>query len=293
MLAMRPPVGTDDGKGLQMHYGDILPDASQYTGFTDAFDGATTEQRIGLLLQELASDRVGDHVSIHDIDVALRVQGLVTQKHFEIQLTAIAVLLKWDRQLREGISEGKYTLWDLELIADPAEVRAVAALEVFTHLSGSKLEIKKLIDSIPDSELRKQSRRDGLIAAWQAYEHEPWRKDYVGGTTYGKVFARHSVGDSVSRLRFEQNRSDRFIDQLTRLVLEQLGEGLPLAESSPQFIARHRLWTEASGPRQYPDQKFSIPFGKHWTSTHETRIDRLRARSAAMQVSITAGPATE
>jgi hypothetical protein len=278
MLAMQSPEAPPDTVYIPLHATSISPDAFYRSGFEKPFDRATTAQRYELLVQELASERIGDYVSLDDVELALTGQIFPPT----LYQAAISVLLKWDRQVREGVNSGIYSLWELELISEPAETMAIDTLERLVDAGEANTEIMQLIDSIPTSELRKQSRRNGLISAWKAYYQQPWRSKYGGSVSYGRAFVHSHVGAHVAQFRFEQIRCDRYVDQLTRLLLEQLGEGMPLAKSSPQFIARHRLWTEVCGPRRYPGQDISLPFGKNWTSIHETRIDRLRARSAAV-----------
>ncbi len=195
----------------------------------------------------------------------------------------VEVLLKWAVKIRQGVADGKYTLWELERIAEPAEVAAIDAIQWITA-RGTRPELAKLVELIPDRKLRKESRRNGLITQWKLYNQESWRNEYADGeVAYIKFFMSHPVALTVAWIPLERTRSDRFIDEATRFTLEQLDDGLPKSEDSPEFQQRVDLWREAVSPPRVDGHSSDIQLGRYWTKSHENRIDALRARYATFR----------
>lgn len=258
----------------------IAPDAVYGAGSSNQFVQATTSERIELLKQELSSDRIGDHVALDDVDLALeslRDHTMSLEESDELLQMTVSVLLKWDRTIRQGAIHGTHTLWELETIADPSERRAVAALSSIRQPSPEIIELIKLL---PDAEMRKQSRRNALITAWRSYRSTRWRRDFAGHTYWGKSFAQYNVCNGLSRVSFERTRCDRYVDRLTRLMLDQIDNGLPVSTADSGYQRRNEIWTEISGVRHHHLQTVSCPIGTHWTAGRDEWTDRLKAAHA-------------
>lgn len=275
MLAIQLPGGTVHGDG-QRDYQGISPDAFHVAGFSNAFRTATAGVQREMLDQELDSDTIGDYVSLDDIDIALGYRNGSPLYGYALKHAAIAVLLKWDRKVREGVVEGRNTLWDLENVAEVSEARAIEALLRIQQDRSHHGQLQELIELIPDAQLRHRSRRNGLIAAWQAYQHQNWRHESGGHVTYGKNFMRFPAAERLAGLPFERTRCDRFIDEATKLTLDQLDGQLPLTDASPGYVTRNQLWAEALR-RPWASGRFvDVVLGKSWTSAYQQRIDRLK-----------------
>ncbi len=273
MLAVQMPADTDTNTLNGINREDISPDAFAYIGASGKFAHATADEKREMLQQELDSARIGDHVSLDDI------QQLLIHRELNDEM-GVAVLLKWAGKIRQGVADGKYTLSELEQGAEPAEVAAVDALQRMTEWRTTP-ELAKLVDAIPDRTLRRQSRRNGLITQWKLYNQEDWKTEYAGGEVfYGKFFMNHWVANGVAWIPLERTRSDRFIDKATQFTLNQLDGRLPETDVSPEFRQRLELWREAVSPPSVNFDNQNIGLGRYWTNSYEKRIDALRARIA-------------
>ncbi len=175
MLAVQMPADTGASYLNGINREEISPDVFSYVGASGKFANASADEKGEMLQQELASDRIGDHVSFDDIQQFLNLRD---SHYHNLNQMAVAVLLKWDGKIRQNVADGKYTLSELEQIAEPAEVAAVAALEWMTQRQTTP-ELAKLIDAIPDRTLRRQSRRNGLITQWKLYNQEDWKSEFA------------------------------------------------------------------------------------------------------------------
>lgn len=274
MRAMNIPAVDDH----QFWFGDdhfvIAPDAFPGFGVEGKFAQVSAQEQSELLQSELDNDQIGEHVSLDD--VRLLVDG-TTPGSDQLKEAGIAVLLKWAGEIRQHVADGEYTLYVLEQVAQTAEVAAVDALHAMA-LRGSPPELKELVDLIPDRDLRRKSRRRGLISQWKLYDQQPWVHEWADGQTYyGKAFMGHPVGSTVAWIPLERTRCDRFIDKATRFTLEQLDTGLPKSTASPEFQQRGKLWSEAQGLQGY---RKDLVIGRYWTAEYENRIEALRQRFA-------------
>lgn len=257
----------------------ISPDVYSRGGFAFEFQSLTREAQIQRLQEELESDHLGEVVSLDDIHQLLHTSPI---QEPELHFAALSVLLKWDNLVRQNVINGKYTLRELEQIAERAEWEAVGALERVPP-SAMDSELLRLLDSIPDRELRSQSRRNGLITLWKMYDQMPWTYEQGDRTYYGKYLMSDSVAGGVAWIPLERTRSDRFVDKAIRLTLEQLDGHLPETPDSPEFAERVRLWEEALSPASSFRVRPTIRFGQYWTESYERRIDTLRKRYASIE----------
>jgi len=250
------------------------------------------EDQIDLLQQELQSNNIGQHVSIIDLQTH---RCVLPSNHSSPNFSTlepnarksnelvIEVLLKWARVLREAAVTGDATLHELEVIAETSEFLAVNRINTMTLHGGHLPEFKSLVDSIPDRDLRKESRRVSLVAAWRAHESTSWLKR-TGDTTVvrSRTFPYQGplVAHQVSWLSLERTRADRFIDKMVELVLDQLKHGLPATSSSAGFVERGKLRFETMAPNE---EVGNVGFGQHWTEDYERQIERLRKSYASIK----------
>jgi hypothetical protein len=252
----------------------IFPDAFVWSGVTSSFERASIAEQNALLGQELESNSIGEFVSLDDLNSVLNGPG---SGNIERNKKAIEVALKWAREIREHVIAGRCTFSDFDRGAEWAESTAVAALENMLSSDLARPIPVELVRSIPDHELRKQSRRIGLINEWRAYQAADWIQEFPGYTYYGKNFMDNPVATDVAVFPFERTRADRYVDRLTRLLLDQLENGLPEAEADPAFRQRSRLWNEAVSPKRSGSTQL-LHAAQTWTEDYERRIDLLKAR---------------
>lgn len=281
MLATRMPADAAPDYWADGNRDEISLDVFPGVGISGTFAEVSAEERFKMLRRELDSDRIGDHVSLDDVTLLLNGR---TPGNDQLKQAAVAVLLKWARVIRQLVVDGKYTLNELERVAEPAEVEAVEALRSLVG-RGPSPELSKLVDAIPDRKLRRESRRNGLITQWKLYDQSGWRHETHthanGEVWYGKTFMNYPVGSIVAWIPMERTRCDRFIDKATRFTLGQLDGTLPETTDSPEFQQRVMLWREAASPPRVDNYRQDIPIGRHWTAANEKRIDALRARVAS------------
>lgn len=97
----------------------------------------------------------------------------------------------------------------------------------------------------------------------------------AGGTYYSKNFLLNPVAYTVAALPFERTRADRYVDKLTRLMLDQLDQGLPANERSVGYAQRQRLWNQIAVPPHYRSQQ-AMPICRSWVEDYDARIRKLR-----------------
>ncbi len=233
----------------------------------------TDEERSQVLQQELDAEQIGEFVSIGDLGVAVEADGQ--------WYDAIKVLLTWAQTIRRNVAAGKNTLLDL-WHAEQAEQKAVLALGTMTVMGGMTPELAELVAMIPDRELRERSRRIGLVNEWKTYQSMSWRIDYGDHVVYQKNFLRYPVAHRVAKIPLERTRADRYVDELTRLLLDQLNNGLPETVTSPGFVERDRLWNEAIGP-PVPGREQTLHITQYWTKFDDDRIEVLKSRYKAFE----------
>jgi hypothetical protein len=254
-----------------------------------------TEQR-ERLSAELDSDKIAEQLTfsagraILQLSLNAAAQDLESAPDLEVAKLAAQVLLKWDNEIRRGILAGEWVgneaLLYLATGSELSEQAVVKALESLVSdpriMAESQPALKTLIDAIPDHELRRQSRRAALISAWRDYDARPFtRQTPQGVIVYHKSFGPLGAIPSpqIAWFPFEQLRSDRYVDRLVRVLLEQLEHGLPANEQAADFRRRGALYAEALGPNS-AGLELELNFGQNWTAEYEQRIDQLRERIA-------------
>lgn len=273
VMSVKTPTFNSYSNGILFRSNNIMPDAFSAAGLADSFGRATYEVKEELLRQELASEEIGIYVGLDDIRSLL---SLSPRNDTELQHAGIEVLLKWATQVREGALEGEYPLIDLDTAAEASEALAVSAISEHLSVFGPTKELKSMVDSIPDADLRLRSRRMALIGEWKAYNRTQWVRQSPGFVNYGKVFAYRPIAHRIARLPFERTRADRFIDQLTQLLLSQLDNGLPDSSYSPGMLKRDELWQQATGPVGRGGG--AMPFARTWTKDYERAIESLEKK---------------
>ncbi|TWU47683.1 ABC transporter permease [Rubripirellula reticaptiva] len=135
---------------------------------------------------------------------------------------AVEVLLKWANLVRQYVADGEEGLLALIRIAEPAEE---IALQVFASQPRIKSvgSDKLLAAMFPSPELRKKSRRIGVIGEWQRYNRRGWfdRDPQVPI----KDFAGELMLNSMShKFAIERNRADRNIDSFVRRLVDMIDD---------------------------------------------------------------------
>ncbi len=218
--------------GGQPYSPNISITAMQPTSYADE---AIDEDIDGRLEDELADEKgVGRHVTFIELRALINGRGTDEQVR-----TATEVLLKWSRRVREMVVAGEEGLPGLMTVAEPAEQMAKRRMAV----SGDEFTNK-----LPSEELRRQARRTAVIAEWKNYQRQGW--DDISGYPTFKSFADGYVLNQLqNRNWIEQNRADRNIDRMTKLLLDQINSDELFRD--PAVLKEWRdAWNEAqSGPR--------------------------------------------
>ncbi|MFK8115526.1 MAG: hypothetical protein AB8B91_25240 [Rubripirellula sp.] len=282
--------GSPVGSGIEP---DILR-----LGSSSYFDQNTSEENCKLLEQELASETIGSYACLDDIDCALRSypqadfdRDFMSMDEFEpvtvhpetkaeamdkrMKGLCIEVLFHWSTRIRERAMLAKNTMRELELV----EASEAQAVDYLSSLVGylDHQRVKELAALIPSTELRASSRRKALQIAWQNYQQQPWGHRSAGRTTwYIKFFLGNQVHSERSMFAFERRRTDREIDSLTQLLLDQIDE-LPESSASEGFRQRDELWSAITWPET------RLPIGQHWTRHYEKTIESMQRQVAAAQ----------
>lgn len=262
---------------------DVLNNAQKRQAYPVNYYGLSDRYLEGLRAELASETFVGSEVSFQKIETALgtypRYPGNAGPATLEMQKLSVEVLLKWSRVVREMAAAEPRHLAQLENVAEPAERLAVEALEEMLRKSPQDKTLAQLVDSIPDAELRRQSRRNSLLYAWQFYNVE--RSGSAAGLISGEPgerFAGKNLAPHASHFLIERVMAGRHIDQAVKLTLEQLDSGLPLADSAA-YGSRMNHWHAAEGPvSKFFSPLESIAFTQLWTKDHEDRVDLLRLR---------------
>lgn len=246
----------------------IAPITFGAIGTSTDFDTATPEQHLELLDRELAAESIGEHLYFQEIDALLDQSGFVAD---ERALKSVEILLKWTNLIREDAIDGNLGMDHLEYGAERSEQLAVSWLSAVAGRDRSN-EIIRLVNMIPDSEMRRQSRRSALIHEWNQYHNTPWIRE--DGELNAKSYLDSLVAYSVRFLGFERTRADRYVDELTKLLLQQLDTGLPEYDSDG-MRERDRLCAEIIGPRS-PGYYPYLPMCRNWTAENEKSVKFVR-----------------
>ena len=237
------------------------------------------------LLAELENVReIGDEVKYGELHALFRAEetnlrqlGLTVDEVAEMKRNALKVMARWATVVREQAARGASSLEQVSSVADFGEEYL---LRYINTIKGSDAEIAEIVSLIPDQELRRKSRQMALIQAWNDYQVHPWKKVSADAWRYERRFADKVLDSPNMLLRFERDRSDRFLDQAVKLTLDQLEHGLPRG-GSPGFEQRAEYWSEFTGQRVfnhlYNAPQFADLF-QNWTLDHETAIGVLRQR---------------
>ncbi|TWU60037.1 ABC-2 family transporter protein [Rubripirellula tenax] len=132
---------------------------------------------------------------------------------------AIEVLLKWARQVRQNVADGEEGLIGLIRIAAPAEGLAVAWVEAYRDLK-SEVSGEFLIDKIPSEDVRKRSRRIGVIGEWQRFNERGWFSR--GSNPMNEFAGAWMLSGRTHKFAIERRRAERHIDMFTRRLLEMI-----------------------------------------------------------------------
>ena len=116
------------------------------------------------------------------------------------------------------------------------------------------------------------SRRNGVLLEWKRYQQTPWSNNRPGSLASKKMFMMKTVEITASNLFFERTRTDRYVDQTTKWLLD-CSTGLQ-EERNEAFDVYRQLWRELGLAREYPYWPHS------WDFHQEETIDRLKKQYA-------------
>lgn len=254
----------------------LVPGTFNQNGFSGSFAKLNEEEQTEWLKEELESDTVGDKVSLDDLNFVLseHVDDNTTE-----ELLALEILLKWAKQLRGAVAQGDSSISTL-IYAERAEEAAIQNLEWETVRdrvpTAHKARIRELVSMIPNRELRKESRKNGLLNDWRQYSDSPWMKENQAGQYFSKYFLMEPVAYTLADIPFERRRADRYVDALTRLMLTQLDQGLPQDDQSEGYRTRQDLWRQLVMPPHFRSTHVMMTT-RTWLESYEDKIRKLRA----------------
>ncbi|GAA4466467.1 hypothetical protein [Novipirellula rosea] len=237
------------------------------------------------LLAELEDlQEIGDEVQYGEIhalfraaETNLRQQGLTVDEIAEMKRNALKVLATWADVVRQKASQGASALYQVSSVADFGEAYLLRYVDT---IEGTDEQITEIVSLIPNDELRRRSRTVALLQAWDDYQNHPWKKVSGDAWRYERRFGNKVLDSPNTFLRFERDRSDRFLDQAVKLTLDQLEHGLPRA-GSPEFEHRAEYWNEFAGERVVNHGHNATDIAdlfENWTLDHENAISALRQR---------------
>ena len=272
---------------------EVMPQVRIYYSGSSTFFDVTDAQRFRESLEDelkelrtVGSPRIGAFANASDIYAYLdnidQPGGVAkTTLPPDTPTLAVKVLLHWARFIRTECAAGRLDLHTLGIAAEPAEQTAVQYLNRLRLNDDVPDEMAELVKLIPDSDLRKASRRQALIREWHRFTDmlAQHKKDSREATMID--FADiPTIGNTV--LPFEKRRASRYVDLAVERTLDYLDSPL-WPESSPELTELSKLWHEGlSGPATgtgndvafNPDMP--IPWLSVWTSNHEENISSLR-----------------
>ena len=148
------------------------------------------------------------------------------------------------------------------------------------------------MEKIPSADLRRESRRVALVAAWQIYNRQKWVWDRQEGQTYvvnpgdlqyeAKNYLGYPIASRYAAIPYERWRADRIVDELTFLLLRDL-EGQPVALEGNSAKKSLRLWRELIAPVDYPVSQ--LPTRPYWTRANDERLEQLKTKVAKLVLS--------
>ena len=267
-----------------------LTSSVMYQGDPGGWDYADRRRfREQLRLELEGNQLLGEHVSFDALACMIILPNSSDeQQTIDARADAIAVLLKWSKVIRQKVADGNGTFKALEYGAEHCEQLAVRGLmENQFRFSADKM--RELVAMIPSAELRKQSRRNGLLGEWAKVQ---WREAYFSGQvekaesilgperhkrllfTSGGGYRTQFMGQSRyvfdGFMGIERLRANRLLDQAVKISLQQLDAGLP-NDGSPQALERQQAW-----------QAVGIVVGNHWTRSHEEFIESLISQHSSV-----------
>lgn len=287
-------------------HGNMMRTDAVRSGSATYFTQNTHDERIALLKQELESEMIGECVCMDDLnyvmlsrpfdleffepdplppmngqDTGASTLNELLELNRELiteQELATRVLLRWATLIRHRVVEGTNTLVDM-FVAGHAEDLAVEGIKNFSDRLDPET-VRGLVALIPDETLRSESRHTALMMEWQQYNRQPWEIQIEEGEfVVGRFFVgMPTAGFGRTGFQFEQERADRFIDQLVKELQAQL-KNLP-RRGDACFSRQDQLWSEAIGYDAI-GSKAEFSYSTYWTLDHEEEINRLREKFGA------------
>ena len=293
LLAVPVPEPKTYGFGWAIYQTAYL-ESSEYmkpeAPFVGSLSPQTRAECLKLLRDEIIADEMGDAVSMSEIRwVFDHTSGHdAPQVHTELALAADEVLITWAVRIREGVCAGEFAFRDL-MLAERFERMAVENLfAILPSFGPSPLAmpapLAKLVAQIPNSDLRRESRRIALLANWQIYNRQKWVVETGSGSQLqAKTFLGYAMASLYSAIPFERWRADRNVDELTYVLLSRLeGQPVELDENgSPEHGLS--LWRELIAPVDY--RVYQLPTTPYWTRANDERLEQLKSKVAKLVLS--------
>jgi hypothetical protein len=171
-------------------------------------------------------------------NIADRAQWLATsQRDLENQVLAAKVLTAWANRVYRMVVDGDASLVDLIRLGEPAEW--LARDLIARHRPGDDPVWRTIEDELPSDQLRKDARRTAIIAQWKRYRLTDWHDNT--GQLRSKSFATATI--NASPLRYERTRSDRYIDRVVKMVLDEIESETRFADAEAQGAVA-KAWLE-------------------------------------------------
>ncbi len=212
-----------------------------------------------------------------DPEIALpdRAKALAESKRgLQNEQLAAEVSLAWANRVYQFVIDGNASLSNLMAVGEPSEMLARMILRRHSTDDPTWNEIRS---KVPSDSFRKRARTAAVVAEWKRYRLEPWYHELT--KTYSKDFAGKPLASSP--LWFERKRTDRIVDRITRLLLEQIQTDHQFATSQSR-VELARLWNDARmGTRAF---RFTIPNNENhlidWTNsmTRLNSVDLFRSQ---------------
>ncbi len=266
-----PSYGTSASGANGNHYNVAVFNASRnFPSFSELEKALLNDlDSLGSTAYALSNDDTWKMLNGQINGMSLAPDQLVRVKNLAMQLA-----LKRIEFTRLAAANGEITSQHLQHLYKAAEVLEARLVEMLSDPTqfGDDEAIAKLVAVIPTADLRTQSRKRVLLDDWRQYqERPPWISE---DSFYTPTFAGSSLSHS-GLFGMEKRRSERYLDELVRVVWDQLENGLP-ASGSVGAIERNTLASNTVSPQKwfrFPTEVFDM-----WTQDYEDRIDELRRR---------------
>ena len=250
MMAMELPGPSQPDEG---HSHGILPSAHKKprastknrrsTELTSSASHAFLDQ----LKAELEEKHlIGIHVSFSELEDGYERERLAGNPEVPsvIQRLIVEVWLAWARESRQRIIEGPEGVKALVQVAEPSEQNAANAMLQWKRTEEINQELSRLTAMILPDDIREKSRVIAITRDWRWFQDHRWNADSITGKPFGSMPLLSYSG----RLRVEQKRSERFLDQAIKLALQQIHNQEYFSDPNDRLIFSNSWFQAVHGP---------------------------------------------